>query len=395
MSFKTIAGESKSVTEEMTAPWLETTLPTILSRYPIENVFNADEFGLFYQCLPNKTFHFKKEKCSGGKHSKVRLTGMAAGNAKGERLPMFAIGKAKNPRCFKGVKSIPCRYRAQAKSWMSSELFEEWIKELDRSFGVQKRKIALIVDNCPAHPTVTGLEWIELIFLPPNTTSVTQPMDQGVIRALKAKYRSLAVRKQLANLEKGKQLPKISILTAMTMLNKAWGSIPDRTFLNCFRKSGISEESAEKALNDEDDPFANLDVEEDVIEDLRGDLQVMEEKFNVNFELTAEELVDIDFEISVTGAISDKDIIAEVSGSVDYKDSSEDDDFDNEGPTELLTKPDFKDAMNAISILEDYSIFTKFGVDLRKALNDASRVLELDHHVNKRQSKIEDFFEKS
>lgn len=379
----------------MTAPWLETTLPTILSRYPIENVFNADEFGLFYQCLPNKTFHFKKEKCSGGKHSKVRLTGMAAGNAKGERLPMFAIGKAKNPRCFKGVKSIPCRYRAQAKSWMSSELFEEWIKELDRSFGVQKRKIALIVDNCPAHPTVTGLEWIELIFLPPNTTSVTQPMDQGVIRALKAKYRSLAVRKQLANLEKGKQLPKISILTAMTMLNKAWGSIPDRTFLNCFKKSGISEESAEKALNDEDDPFANLDVEEDVIEDLRGDLQVMKEKFNVNFELTAEELVDIDFEISVTGAISDKDIIAEVSGSVDYKDSSEDDDFDNEEPTELLTKPDFKDAMNAISILEDYSIFTKFGVDLRKALNDASRVLELDHHVNKRQSKIEDFFEKS
>ena len=379
----------------MTAPWLETTLPTILSRYPIENVFNADEFGLFYQCLPNKTFHFKKEKCSGGKHSKVRLTGMAAGNAKGERLPMFAIGKAKNPRCFKGVKSIPCRYRAQAKSWMSSELFEEWIKELDRSFGVQKRKIALIVDNCPAHPTVTWLEWIELIFLPPNTTSVTQPMDQGVIRALKAKYRSLAVRKQLANLEKGRQLPKISILTAMTMLNKAWGSIPDRTFLNCFKKSGISEESAEKALNDEDDPFANLDVEEDVIEDLRGDLQVMKEKFNVNFELTAEELVDIDFEISVTGAISDKDIIAEVSGSVDYKDSSEDDDFDNEEPTELLTKPDFKDAMNAISILEDYSVFTKFGVDLRKALNDASRVLELDHHVNKRQSKIEDFFEKS
>ncbi|WP_430732424.1 hypothetical protein, partial [Acinetobacter baumannii] len=88
----------------------------------------------------------------------------------------------------------------------------------------------MIVDNCPAHPTVTGLEWIELIFLPPNTTSVTQPMDQGVIRALKAKYRSLAVRKQLANLEKGKQLPKISILTAMTMLNKAWGSIPNRTF---------------------------------------------------------------------------------------------------------------------------------------------------------------------
>lgn len=202
----------------MTAPWLETTLPAILSRYPLENIFNADEFGLFYHCLPNKTFHFKKDKCSGGKHSKVRLTGMVAGNAKGERLPMFVIGKAKNPRCFKGVKSIPCRYRAQPKSWMSSDLFDEWVKELDRSFGVKKRKIALVLDNSPAHPHVTGLKWVELIFLPPNTTSVTQPMDQGVIRALKAKYCSLAVKKQLDNLEKGKQLPKFQILTAMAML---------------------------------------------------------------------------------------------------------------------------------------------------------------------------------
>ena len=57
--FKNISGESKSVTEEMTAPWTETTLPTILSRYPLENIFNADEFGLFYQCLTNKTLHLK------------------------------------------------------------------------------------------------------------------------------------------------------------------------------------------------------------------------------------------------------------------------------------------------------------------------------------------------
>ena len=67
-------------------------------------------------------YHFKNEKC---KHSKVRLTGMAADNVNGERLPMFVIGKSKTPRCFKGVKNVPCRYRAQPKSWISSELFEE------------------------------------------------------------------------------------------------------------------------------------------------------------------------------------------------------------------------------------------------------------------------------
>ena len=390
ISFKTIAGEAKSVTSEMTAPWLETTLPTILSRYPIENIFNADEFGLFYQCSPNKTFHFKKEKCTGGKHSKVRLTGMAAGNAKGERLPMFVIGKSKNPRCFKGIKSFPCRYRSQPKSWMCSELFEEWVRELDRSFGSKKRKIALIVDNCPAHPAIDGLKWIEVVFLPPNTTSMTQPMDQGVIRALKAKYRSSAVKRLLYCLEKRKKMPKFSILTAMTMLNNAWNSIPDRIFLNCFKKSGISVESVEKALNDDDDPFASLDIEEDVIEDLQSDLEIMRGKFNIEVDVNATDLVDIDSEVCVSDALSDADIIDGIMGH-DYE-SENDDDDDNEQPVETLTKPDIKDVMNALSLLEDYSLFSTFGADIRKHVGEASRLVCLDTLARKKQCKIKNYF---
>ena len=48
--------------------------------------FNADEFGLFYQCLPFKTYHLSRKKCSRGKNSKVRLTGMEAAGATGEKL---------------------------------------------------------------------------------------------------------------------------------------------------------------------------------------------------------------------------------------------------------------------------------------------------------------------
>ena len=130
VSFKNISGESKSVTEEMTTPWTETTLRKILSRYPLENIFNADKFGLFYQCLPIKTLHLKGEKCSGGKHSKIRLTGLAAGNAYGDRLPMFVI-LANKPRCFKGVRNLPGHYRAQRKSWMTAEIFKDWARQLD------------------------------------------------------------------------------------------------------------------------------------------------------------------------------------------------------------------------------------------------------------------------
>ena len=64
-------------------------------------------------------------------------------------------------------------------------LFEEWIRELNSKFEREGRKTVPIVDNCPAHPRVKDLKAINLVFLPPSTTSKMQPMDQGVIRALK------------------------------------------------------------------------------------------------------------------------------------------------------------------------------------------------------------------
>ena len=91
----------------MTAPWTETTLPTILSCYPLENIFNAGEFSLLYQFLPNKTLHLNGKKCSGRIHSKLHLTGLAPGNAYGERLQRFVIGKSVKSHCFKGVKTLP------------------------------------------------------------------------------------------------------------------------------------------------------------------------------------------------------------------------------------------------------------------------------------------------
>ena len=103
---------------------------------------------------------------------------------------------------------------------------------------------------------VCALEWVDLIFFPPNTTSITQPMDQEVIWSLKGKYCSLAVKKKVHPLEKRNQWPQFSILTTMSMLTKAWVSISDGTFTNCFKNSEISEKSMKmKTLNDEDNPF--------------------------------------------------------------------------------------------------------------------------------------------
>ena len=105
-------------------------------------------------------------------------------------------------------------------------------------------------------------------------------MDQGVIQSLKEKCCSLAVKRQIDVLENGNQLPKFSILIAMSILKKAWNFMPEGTFKNCFKKTRIPKKSMKKVLNDADDPFASVDVKENVMESLKDGLEMMKEKFN-------------------------------------------------------------------------------------------------------------------
>ena len=94
-----------------------------------------------------KRYFLAEKKAFRGKKSKVRLTGIAAASATGEKLPMFVISKSKNLHCSKNVKNLPCEYKSQKKSRMNSGIFEEWIRKLDRKFRAVDRKIALIIDE--------------------------------------------------------------------------------------------------------------------------------------------------------------------------------------------------------------------------------------------------------
>ena len=161
-------------------------------------------------------------------------------------------------RCFKNVKQLPCRYRAQKKSWMAGVLFEEWVRKLDSSIRPQSKKVALLIDSCPAHPKIKNLMKINLIFLSPNTTSVLQPMDQGVIRSLKAHYRKKVVRLCIKAVDSKKPLPQTSILQAMKHLVLSWNAVSKETIVNCFKKSNIGQSNQQAAVNNDDDPLKSL-----------------------------------------------------------------------------------------------------------------------------------------
>ena len=210
-----------------------------------------------YQTLPDKFLNHKVERCSGG-YSKVRLTGLTAGNATGERLPVFVIRNSAKQRCLSAIKSLPCRYLSQNKE------LDRWLSVYPMGKGTSpkicspRRDITLIVDNCPAHPIVDVLKAIKLIFLPPNTISKTQPKDHGVIRSLKAFYHHSIIKRYITSIDGGRSPTKANILEFMTLLTAAWECISRITLVNCFRKAGINSESQARSQSDDDDPFRLL-----------------------------------------------------------------------------------------------------------------------------------------
>ncbi len=169
-------------------------------------------------------------------------------------MPLLVIGPSASPRCFKGGK-IPTEYKAQKKSWMTAAIFEQWVRRLDRTMTLKGRKIALLVDNCPSHCSIPGLNVMQLYFLPPNSTAAAQPMDAGILRSLKCRYRRRLVQRRVNAFDTNQQFG-ITLITAMQMLRYSWDAVEPAVIQHCFKKafeptgasSSVSEETIEQGL---------------------------------------------------------------------------------------------------------------------------------------------------
>ena len=109
-------------------------------------------------------------------------------------MKTLIIGQSSKPRCFRNVniENLRMKYRSNPKAWMLITVFQNWLEEFN-SVVVQKYKgqrVLLLLDNCPSHK-IDGLAFshVDVLFLPPNTTSKLQPMDAGIIMSFKRHYR--------------------------------------------------------------------------------------------------------------------------------------------------------------------------------------------------------------
>lgn len=308
-----MSGESASCDMSYVLHWQKKMLPPQLIGYAAEDVYNLDETGLFFKCLPNRTFAFKGEKCHGGKHSKERITVVPVCNMTGtHKFPLIVIGKSKSPRCFKNVRSLPVEYYNSTKAWMTTDIYNRILLKLDSHFSEAGRQILLFVDNCPSHillPT-TELKSITIKFLPPNYTSLLQPLDAGIIRNMKHSYRTRILKKSIQHMRANNELKKIDLLEAIETLSAAWSEdVKNESIANCFKHAGFgkyqldSENAVEQMERDESVECANDSISMDnLVTEFTDTFQLISDE-NIPNDFIPLDYMNIDDNIIIDGGI--------------------------------------------------------------------------------------------
>ncbi|XP_071043603.1 tigger transposable element-derived protein 6-like [Parasteatoda tepidariorum] len=350
-------------------------------------VRNADETGLFYQLMPDKTMAFKGENCKGGKKSKQRLTVLLCANSTGtDKLKPFVIGKYAKPRCFKNVTSLPVDYKANKRAWMTEEIFNNWLLDVDKEMKRKKKKIALLVDNCTPHNNPPN---IKLFYFPPNCTSILQPLDLGIIKCFKGYYRKRLVQNVVYNLDN--KLPNpyaVDVKNACDWISGGWNSLTQSTIQNCWKKASFFED---KSNGDAETELTEItDEEEKCVAGLNSIVSDFQRSSNASFLFNADEFLNLDNDVLVFSGASDEEIVAEVIPG-DQSDEEEAADC-----SQNRTQISPENAILLINTLQDFVATLPNVIDVHLNSLDGlkSRCMEMAIASKNKQTKLTNNFSK-
>jgi hypothetical protein len=209
------------------------------------------------------------------------------------------IGKSAQPMCSRGIGAPAWRemtenvfYASQDNAWMTTAIFEDVIlkygvfplinknvKNLNLNSSIDeilKEPTLALLDNARVHKIseiVRGkLKNIRLEFLPPNSTAVVQPLDQGIISLIKRRYRSLVLSTLLSIMNRPRiegetnesfkkrtnpyLLENFSILDSIALLRLSVEGTNRQSVISCFQKAGIEQFRNSRAPETESAPIS-------------------------------------------------------------------------------------------------------------------------------------------
>ncbi|XP_063843939.1 tigger transposable element-derived protein 1-like [Scylla paramamosain] len=209
--------------------------------------------------MPQRTF-ISAEKLPDHKPMKDRLTLALCTNASGDcKVKPLLVYHSENPRAFKMNKilkeKLQVMLHANGKAWVTRQFFTEWVN-LIFDPAVKKylqgkklpMKVLLILDNAPVHPPglendiLDAFKFMKVLYLPPPTTTILQPMDQQVISNFKKLYTKhlfhhcfeVTKNTNLTLREFWKE--HYNFIICLHIIDLAWQRITRRTFCSAWKK---------------------------------------------------------------------------------------------------------------------------------------------------------------
>lgn len=246
----TLHGEKRSADEDAASLYV-TEKKAFFKTYSPSDTYNFDEAAVFFKQVPNRTFLVQGSSKSGSKLEKSRITIFLGCNMDGtDKVKPLVIGHSKNPHCFKRLTvsttkkknklSLPVEYYANKKAWMTKSIFTDFMIKFNSRIKAEKRKVLVILDNFSGHDEHLKLSNIEMVYLPPNCTSILQPLDLGIIKNFKHYYRTALLQEMIEAIDNSTSYNlQVDVLRAIFLVTNAWSEVTKTTIKNCFLKSGL------------------------------------------------------------------------------------------------------------------------------------------------------------
>jgi len=145
---------------------------------------------------------------------------------------------------------------------MTTAVREDWLNQLNETMKKKKRRTILFVDSATSRVVSKKLWNVHVKFLPPHLMSELQPLDQGIIQAMKANYRNSTLHSLLAAVGKFNTATEfaksVTVFDAIRWISSAWNNVREETILKCFQRAGFA--SPETDLQEQEDSISESDL---------------------------------------------------------------------------------------------------------------------------------------
>ena len=217
-----------------------------------ESIINIDETGIYYDYPIDYTLDIratKRVQIKSTGREKERITvvlGIDYLNTTNV-IPLIILKGGSEQSLNQVCTSDDYVLSFQKNSWCDEKQFVKFISLLPKN-----KKILLILDNFKGHKTEYVYKYIndnypliEMLSLPPNTTSILQPLDVGINKTFKTYIKEFYLAWLIENFNKNKALPKLPKKLRTNLLVKwiqtSWKNITFELIQKSFEFCGYTE----------------------------------------------------------------------------------------------------------------------------------------------------------